>query len=119
MREKLGSTRGASFTETATAHLASASLLEYRLHLRSARVTSKNDASRRSEPVDMDPDALHLPDSARRARLAAPFFSIGSAMDVPSSRPFGDLDQNATSQLTKAVMCREVRLAMSALRASA
>lgn len=40
-------------------------------------------------------------------------------MDVPSSRPLGDFDQNATTQLTKAVMRREVRLAVSALRVMA
>ena len=38
-------------------------------------------------------------------------------MDVPSRRPFGDIDQNATTQLAGAAMRRKVRLAVTAPRA--
>ncbi len=37
-------------------------------------------------------------------------------MDVPSSRPFGDTNRNATMQPVVAAMRREVRLLLSALR---
>ena len=37
-------------------------------------------------------------------------------MDVPSSRPFGDIGRNVTTQLTGAAMRRKVRLAVSGSR---